>query len=156
MQLLTLLSASVALFGTSIAAPAKGGAVPAAPAHNKPTRGPASAQVTVYQGPYTCTDPNVAPPSDGSIGNGTTLLVTEAQCYTVAIPFGGAVTATMTATPKRGAVGCYIQMFTQQCCGLTLANQYYGFTFSGLTVGSSMGCASPPVQSYGALKIFCG
>ncbi|KAF9692392.1 hypothetical protein EKO04_009762 [Ascochyta lentis] len=156
MQLLTLLSTTIALFGTALAAPAKGGTAPAAPAGNKPTGGPASAQVSVYSGSYICTDPDIPPPTDGSAGKATVVSVTENQCVTINIPFGGAVTASMTATPKTGAAGCYIQMFTQQGCGLTLANQYHGFPFNGLTVGSSVGCASPPVQTYGTLQIVCG
>lgn len=76
--------------------------------------------------------------------------------YWLLQPFGGAFTAKLTAPPKTGAPGCYIQIFTQQGCGLTLQNQYHGFPFDGLTTGSQIGCASPPVQGYGALQITCG
>jgi len=46
-------------------------------------------------------------------------------------------------------------MFTQQGCGVTLQNNYHGFPFNGVTVGSTLGCAQPPVQSYGALEVIC-
>lgn len=66
------------------------------------------------------------------------------------------MTASLTATPKTGAAGCYIQLFKEQGCGVTLTNQYHGFPFNGLTTGSFIGCAAPPVQAYGALQIVCG
>lgn len=59
-------------------------------------------------------------------------------------------------SPKTGAAACYIQIFSQQGCGLTLQNQYHGFPFDGVSAGSTLGCASPPVQGYGALQIVCG
>ena len=62
----------------------------------------------------------------------------------------------MTQNPKTGTAACYIQIFSQSGCGLTLQNQYHGFPFNGLTAGSQVGCATPPVQSYGALAIVCG
>jgi hypothetical protein len=62
----------------------------------------------------------------------------------------------MMAVPKTGTAACYIQIFTQAGCGLTLQNQYHGFPFNGLTIGSQVGCAQPPVQAYGALQIVCG
>jgi hypothetical protein len=71
-------------------------------------------------------------------------------------PFGGALTSKMTAVPKTGTTACYIQIFSQSGCGLTLQNQFHGFPFNGLTIGSEVGCAQPPVQSYGALQIVCG
>ncbi|KAJ4399970.1 hypothetical protein N0V91_009043 [Didymella pomorum] len=140
----------MALFTTALAMPAGG---------NKPTGGPAAAQVTIYPGgatPYTCASADQPPPKDGSIGTGKVVTVAENQCVVVNVPFGGALTATMTATPKTGTAGCYIQIFSQQGCGLTLQNQYHGFPFDGLVVGSTVGCASPPVQSYGGLQIVCG
>jgi hypothetical protein len=86
-----------------------------------------------------------------------TLLVNiQKLTFCVSQPFGGAFTATMTATPKTGTAACYIQIFTQAGCGLTLQNQYHGFPFNGLTTGSQVGCAQPPVMSYGALQIVCG
>lgn len=62
----------------------------------------------------------------------------------------------MTVVPKTGTAACYIQIFSQSGCGLTLQNQFHGFPFNGLVVGSEVGCAQPPVQSYGALQIVCG
>lgn len=93
----------------------------------KPVGGPASATVTVYSGPYTCPGANTVPPSDGSAGTVVkTFSISETQCTIVNIPFGGAITATLTAAPKSGTVGCYIQAFQQQGCGVTLNNQYHG------------------------------
>jgi hypothetical protein len=48
MQFFSLISAAVALAGTAFAVPA-----------GKPTGGPASATVTIYSGPATCSDPNI-------------------------------------------------------------------------------------------------
>ncbi|KAF3039785.1 hypothetical protein E8E12_009034 [Didymella heteroderae] len=130
MQLGSILFNSAALFSTAFAIPA-----------GKPTGGPAAAQ---------------PPPKDGSIGTGKTVNVTENQCVVVNVPFGGAFTASMTATPKTGTAGCYIQIFSQQGCSLTRQNPYHGFPFDGVTAGSTVGYASPPVQSYGGLQIVCG
>jgi hypothetical protein len=33
--------------------------------------------------------------------------------------------------------------------------EYHGFPMDGILVGSKVGCASPPVQSYGAVEIVC-
>ncbi|ORY14546.1 hypothetical protein BCR34DRAFT_585718 [Clohesyomyces aquaticus] len=144
MQLFAILSAATAMLGTALAIPA-----------GKPTGGPASASVTIYSGPYTCTDPDAAPPA-GSAGTAKTVTVTENACAIVNIPFGGAITSTLTASPKTGTAGCYIQIYTQSGCGVTLQNQYHGFPFNGLIAGSSqVGCANPPVQAYGAVSIVC-
>ncbi|KAF1930611.1 uncharacterized protein M421DRAFT_418909 [Didymella exigua CBS 183.55] len=145
MQLTKLLFAITTLLGTAFAVPA-----------GKPTGGPATAQVTIYSGPYTCASADQPPPKDGSAGTSKIVNIAETQCIVVSIPFGGALTASMTATPKTGTIGCYIQIFSQQGCGLTLQNQYHGFPFDGVTAGSTVGCASPPVQSYGGLQIVCG
>ncbi|KAJ4987828.1 hypothetical protein SVAN01_06708 [Stagonosporopsis vannaccii] len=148
-----IVSASAALLGTAFAAPAKGGTVQKT---NKPaTGGPASASVTVYPS-YTCTDPNSPPPSDGSVAGAKTSTVTEGQCIIASIPLDGAITASLTAPPKAGAPGCYIQLFKDQGCGVTLSNQYHGFPFNGVAVGNSVGCVAPPVQAYGAYTINCG
>ncbi|OCL13987.1 hypothetical protein AOQ84DRAFT_385039 [Glonium stellatum] len=136
---------------TALAAVSISSAIPA----GKPTGGPASASVTIYSGPYTCTDPNTPPPTDGSAGTSTIVSTTETQCVIVNVPFSGAFTATLTATPKTGTAGCYIQIYKDQGCGVTLTNQYHGFPFNGVTLGSQVGCASPPVVSYGALEIVC-
>ncbi|TIA28614.1 hypothetical protein D6C83_07420 [Aureobasidium pullulans] len=75
----------------------------------KPTGGPARANVIVYAGPYTCSDPNTPPPTDGSAGTGKTYLgVTENVC-TILNPFlsiTGAVTANLVQPPKTGTAGC--------------------------------------------------
>lgn len=61
----------------------------------------------------------------------------------------------MTATPKTGTAGCYVQIYTQSGCGLTLNNEYHGFPFDGIVVGSKVGCVAPPVVSYGAVSVVC-
>lgn len=66
------------------------------------------------------------------------------------------MTASLTAPPKTGAPGCYIQLYKDQGCGLTLSNQYHGFPFNGVAVKDFVGCANPPVQAYAALSITCG
>lgn len=87
MQLAIAFLAITALLTTALAMPAGG---------NKPTGGPAAAQVTIYPGganPYTCaaadqvrypftqlmslTDPRQPPPKDGSIGTGKVITVAE-------------------------------------------------------------------------------
>lgn len=115
----------VSLLAASASALPKGGgggaAAPAAAA------GPASAKVVIYSS-YTCVAPNTVryktssptpskdvlltilklPPTDGSAGTATTFTITEGQCTipTVGLSFGGAITATLTATPKAGTLGC--------------------------------------------------
>ncbi|GAB7332637.1 hypothetical protein MBLNU13_g04401t1 [Cladosporium sp. NU13] len=145
MHYFSIISAAAVVVGTALAIPA-----------GKPTGGPASASVTIYSGPATCPDPNTPPPTDGSAGTAKTVSITENACAIVNIPFGGALTSRMTATPKTGTTACYIQIFSQSGCGLTLQNQFHGFPFNGLTIGSEVGCAQPPIQSYGALQIVCG
>ncbi|KAH0166851.1 amino acid permease, partial [Aureobasidium melanogenum] len=89
--------------------------------------GPASAKVTLYN-QYTCVAPNTPPPTDGSAGTVVSFSVTEAQCtiQTTGLQFGGALTASLTATPKTGTVGCYIVGHSQQGCGIVLSNQMHG------------------------------
>ncbi|KAF3003187.1 hypothetical protein E8E13_009423 [Curvularia kusanoi] len=147
MQLTKSFLAVAALCSTAFAK-----AIPAG--GNKPTGGPASAFVSIYPS-YKCTAPNAPPPTDGTAGVPQQVSVTENQCVIVDIPFGGAFTAKLTATPKTGTTACYIQIFSQQGCGLTLQNQYHGFPFDGLTTTNTVGCASPPVTGYGALEIVC-
>jgi hypothetical protein len=119
---------ALALFGLAAAVPA-----------GKPTGGPASTQVTIYSGPFACTDPNTPPPTDGSAGTSKVISVAENQCVIVNIPFGGAFTASMTATPKTGTTACYVQIFSQQGCGLTLQNRQ-----STPSVYPSVQHANPP------------
>ncbi|OSS52165.1 hypothetical protein B5807_02478 [Epicoccum nigrum] len=154
MQLTKTHLALAGLCSTALALPGQ----PTTPNSKKPTGGPAIATVTIYSGPYTCAAANSPPPTDGSAGTATPVSVTENQCIIVTIPFAGAFTATMTQSPKTGTTACYIQLFTQSGCGLTLQNQYHGFPFDGVTYTapqSTVGCANPPVQSYGALQIVC-
>jgi hypothetical protein len=125
------------------------------PRAGKPTGGPASAQITIYNGPFTCSNLVTPPPKDGSAGFNTTVTVAETQCAIINIPVNGAITAVMTATPKTGTLGCFVQIFSQQGCGVTLQNFYHGFPFDGTIVGSKVGCVSPPVQDYGAVEIVC-
>ncbi|KAH7355397.1 hypothetical protein BKA65DRAFT_535628 [Rhexocercosporidium sp. MPI-PUGE-AT-0058] len=121
----------------------------------KPTGGPASAKITIYTA-YTCTSSTTVPPTDGSAGASNTVTIAEATCAIISIPFGSAITAALTATPKTGAPGCFIQIHTQSGCGLTLNNEYHGFPFDGTVVGSKVGCVTPPVIGYGAVEITCG
>jgi hypothetical protein len=95
------------------------------------------------------------PPTDGSAGTATTVSLSENQCVIVDFPSGGVFTAKMTAAPKTGTTACYVQLFSQQGCGLTLQNQYHGFPFDGVIVGSKVGCAKPPGFTYGAVEIVC-
>ncbi|KAJ8117298.1 hypothetical protein OPT61_g1477 [Boeremia exigua] len=156
MQFLTILSASAALLGTAFAAPAKGGTVKGGNAKGgnakAPASGPASASVTIYPS-YTCTESNTRPPTDGTAGTGKTVSVTEGQCVITNIPLNGAVSASLTATPKAGALGCYLQLYKDQGCGVTLSNQYHGYPFNGVAADDFVGCAAPVIQSYGALAI---
>ncbi|CAD0051479.1 unnamed protein product [Aureobasidium pullulans] len=183
----------VSLLAASVSALPKGGgggvAAPAAAA------GPASAKVIVYSS-YTCVAPNTVryktssttpskdviltilklPPTDGSAGTATTFTITEGQCTipTVGLSFGGAITATLTATPKAGTLGCkfntchhglrassnhnqaYVLGHSQQGCGITLTNTLTGFPFGGTAVGSSVGCGNPPSgTSWNAFEVLC-
>ncbi|KAK0119419.1 hypothetical protein ONS95_010871 [Cadophora gregata] len=124
-------------------------------ARGKPTGGPAVAKITVYNS-YKCVSPTTVPPTDGSAGVSNTISIAEATCSIMNIPFGGAITAALTAPPKTGAPGCFVQIHTQSGCGLTLNNEYHGFPFDGTIIGSKVGCVSPPVQAYGAIEITCG
>ncbi|KAG9662518.1 hypothetical protein KCU64_g1898, partial [Aureobasidium melanogenum] len=119
--------------------------------------GPASAKVTLYS-QYTCVAPNTPPPTDGSAGTTISFSVTEAQCTipTTGLQFGGALTASLTATPKTGTVGCYIVGHSQQGCGIVLSNQMHGWPVGGINVGDSLGCGNPPSgTSYLAFEIIC-
>lgn len=70
--------------------------------------------------------------------------------------FKGVFTASVTAAPKTGTTVCYIQIFSQQGCDITLQNQYHSFPFDGVIMGSTVECAALLVQSYGGLQIVCG
>ncbi|TIA33993.1 hypothetical protein D6C78_07169 [Aureobasidium pullulans] len=125
----------------------------------KPTGGPARANVIVYAGPYTCSDPNTPPPTDGSAGTGKTYLgVTENVC-TILNPFlsiTGAVTANLVQAPKTGTAGCYIEMYKEAGCGLTLTNQFHGWPFNGIDTASTLGCANAVGGfGYGAMTLLC-
>ncbi|KAH6612772.1 hypothetical protein C7974DRAFT_381274 [Boeremia exigua] len=162
MHFLAILSASAAFLSTAFAAPAKGGTA-------KAPAVAATASVTVYPS-YTCVDHNTVrqalpvkilgdvnviqqPPT--SDGTGKTWEIAQAQCVIANIPVNGAVTARLTAPAKSGVAGCYLQLFKEQGCGVTLTNQYHGFPFNGVSTGNSVGCAAPPVQSYGAFTVVC-
>jgi hypothetical protein len=71
--------------------------------------GPASAKVTIYDS-YTCVAPNTAPPTDGSVIPSVSFSVTEAQCTIPksGLQWGGALTASLTAAPATGALGCML------------------------------------------------
>ncbi|CAD0100421.1 unnamed protein product [Aureobasidium mustum] len=123
--------------------------VSAAPPHLEarkgaaPVGGPASAKT---------------PPTDGSAGTATTFTILEGTCTipTAGLAFGGAITATLSATPKTGTVGCYILGHSQQGCGITLTNNLYGWPFNGISVGNSVGCGNAPAgTSWGAFEVLC-
>ncbi|KAI4762105.1 hypothetical protein E4T52_05758 [Aureobasidium sp. EXF-3400] len=122
-----------------------------------PVGGPASAKVTIYSS-YTCAGPGTAPPTDGSAGTATTFTISEGTCTipSAGLMFGGAISATLSATPKTGAVGCYILGHSQQGCGITLTNNLYGWPFNGIAVGNSVGCGNAPAgTSWGAFEVLC-
>ncbi|KAI5270712.1 hypothetical protein E4T47_05906 [Aureobasidium subglaciale] len=140
-----------------------------------PTGGPASAKVTIYSS-YTCAAPSTvrllfptqvsfthltvgkASPTDGSAGTATTFTIAEGTCTipTAGLIFGGALTASLTAIPKTGTVGCYVLGHSQQGCGITLTNDLYGWPFSGTALGNSVGCGNAPSgTSWGAFEILC-
>ncbi|KAH6629879.1 hypothetical protein C7974DRAFT_413627 [Boeremia exigua] len=110
MHFLAILSASAAFLSTAFAAPAKGGTAkaPAVACHSISHR------------------VSVPPTSDGT---GKTWEIAQAQCVIANIPVNGAVTARLTAPAKSGVAGCYLQLFKEQGCGVTLTNQYHGFPF---------------------------
>ncbi|KAI4799158.1 hypothetical protein E4T44_10361 [Aureobasidium sp. EXF-8845] len=74
--------------------------------------GPASAKVTIYSS-YTCVAANAPPPTDGSAGTTVSFSVTEAQCTVpnTGLAMGGAVTASLTASPKTGTAGCKVAQY---------------------------------------------
>ncbi|KAI4845427.1 hypothetical protein E4T44_05614 [Aureobasidium sp. EXF-8845] len=122
-----------------------------------PVGGPASAKVTVYSS-YTCAAPNTAPPTDGSAGTATSFTIAEGTCTipSASLMFGGAISATLSATPKTGTVGCYILGHSQQGCGITLTNYLHGWPFDGISVGNSVGCGNAPAgTAWGAFEVLC-
>ncbi|KAJ6527030.1 hypothetical protein B0H19DRAFT_1196288, partial [Mycena capillaripes] len=132
-----------AMFGSALAAGA-------------PTGGPAAMTLQIWSGPFTCPGPDSAIPSDGTAGTLLkTISVPELTCAVANFPLDSVFNATMTATPKTGTVGCYVQLFTEQGCGVTLTNQYHGYPFDSIVVGSSVGCGNPVAFPYGAVEIVC-
>ncbi|KAF7337423.1 hypothetical protein MSAN_02268800 [Mycena sanguinolenta] len=122
----------------------------------KPTGGPAAMTLQIWSGPFTCPAPNSAIPTDGSAGTLLkTINIPEATCAVANFPLDSAFTANMTAAPKTGTAGCYVQLFKEQGCGTTLTNQYHGYPFDSVVVGSVMGCGNPVGFSYGAVEIVC-
>ena len=65
------------------------------------------------------------------------------------------MTSTLTQAPKSGTAGCWLQIYTESGCGLTLTNEFHGFPYNGVTVGNEVGCVTPPVISYGAAEVLC-
>ncbi|RDW79982.1 hypothetical protein BP6252_04620 [Coleophoma cylindrospora] len=129
------------------------GIVAAVPA-GKPTGGPGIARLDVYSS-YLCPNNTSVPPTDGSAGTLRTVSITENTCTQIALPFGSALTSSLTQAPKTGTAGCYVQIFTASGCGLTLDNQYHGFAFNGVGVGAHMFCANNPDIPYGAAELIC-
>ncbi|KAI4732125.1 hypothetical protein E4T49_00012 [Aureobasidium sp. EXF-10728] len=93
-----------------------------------PVGGPASAKVTIYSN-YVCTAPGIAPPTDGSAGTATSFTIAEATCTipTAQLIFGGAVTATLSTTPKTGTVGC-AYLFSLFPGALLIGDRLYSWT----------------------------
>ncbi|KAJ7259743.1 hypothetical protein C8J57DRAFT_1233418 [Mycena rebaudengoi] len=122
----------------------------------RPTGGPAEMTLQIWSGPFTCPAPDSAIPTDGSAGTLLkTINIPEATCAVANFPLDSAFTATMTTTPKTGTAGCYVQLFKEQGCGTTLTNQYHGYPFDSVVVGSVMGCGNPVAFPYGAVEIVC-
>ncbi|KAJ7347427.1 hypothetical protein DFH08DRAFT_868002 [Mycena albidolilacea] len=122
----------------------------------KPTGGPAAMTLQIWSGPFTCPAPDSTIPADGSAGTLLkTISIPELTCAVANFPLGSAFNATITATPKTGTLGCYIQLFAEQGCGATLTNQYHGYPFGGTAVGSAVGCGNPVAFAYGAVEIVC-
>ncbi|RDW92364.1 hypothetical protein BP5796_01758 [Coleophoma crateriformis] len=128
--------------------------IEAAVAAGKPTGGPAIARLDVYSN-YVCPNNTAAPPTTGAAGTLRSVTITEKTCTQIALPFGSALTSTLTQAPKTGTLGCYVQIFTASGCGLTLDNQYHGFAYNGVGVGSQMFCANNPAIAYGAAELVC-
>jgi hypothetical protein len=61
----------------------------------------------------------------------------------------------LTANPKTGVVGCYLQIFQLNGCGVVQGNNYYAYPFDGTTIGSKVTCAMPVGGNYGAVTIAC-
>ncbi|KAI4745210.1 hypothetical protein E4T50_04483 [Aureobasidium sp. EXF-12298] len=119
--------------------------------------GPASAKVTIYS-QYTCAAANTLPPTDGSAGTSVSFSITEVQCTipNTGLQSYGALTATLTASPKTGTPGCYIVAHSQQGCGIVLSNVMYGWPVAGTNVGDSLGCGNPPSgTTWSAFEILC-
>lgn len=70
-------------------------------------------------------------------------------------PFGGAVTAVLTAPPKAGVGGCTVLAQMDGNCVFKPGNEIHGFAFDGLATGSKVGCGNVPVRGYGAVELLC-
>ncbi|KAH7411435.1 hypothetical protein BKA64DRAFT_704541 [Cadophora sp. MPI-SDFR-AT-0126] len=145
MQLITLL-APLLLIAPSLASPLS--------ARAKAPGGPASAKITVYPS-YICPSPTAIPPTDGSAGVSTSVTIAEATCAVLNIPFGGAITAVLTAPPKTGAGGCAVLAHMDGNCVFKPGNEIHGFAFDGLATGNKAGCGNVPVRGYGAVELLC-
>ncbi|KAF5375619.1 hypothetical protein D9757_008517 [Collybiopsis confluens] len=102
----------------------------------KPTGGPAIATLTVFSGPFTCTSSSTPPPTTGEAGTSATVSITEDSCTIINMPFGGVMTSTLTQAPKTGTAGCWLQIYTESGCGLTLTNEFHGFPYNGVSAGN--------------------
>ncbi|KAK0119418.1 hypothetical protein ONS95_010870 [Cadophora gregata] len=145
MQLINLLS-PLLLIAPALATPLS--------ARAKAAGGPASAKITVYQS-YTCPSPTATPPTDGTAGVSSSVTIAEATCAVLNVPFGGALTAVLTAPPKTGAAGCAVIAHTDGNCLWKPGNELHGFAFDGLATGNKVGCGNVPVRGYGAVELLC-
>ncbi|KAJ7234583.1 hypothetical protein C8J57DRAFT_156363 [Mycena rebaudengoi] len=131
-----------AMFGSALAA--------------KPTGGPATMTLQIWSGPFTCSAPDSAIATDGSAGTLLkTITIAETVCAVANFPLNSSFNATITTTPKTGTAGCYVQLFKEQGCGVILTNQYHGYPFDSVEVGSVVGCGNPVGFPYGAVQIVC-
>ncbi|KAJ7044450.1 hypothetical protein C8F04DRAFT_1389252 [Mycena alexandri] len=140
--------------GKIIALAAMVGSAPSALAA-QPTGGPAAMTLQIWSGPFACPAPDSTIPK-GSAGTLLkTISIPETTCAVANFPLNSAFNATMTAAPKTGTAGCYVQLFKEQGCGTTLTNQYHGYPFDSVAVGSVVGCGNPVAFAYGAVEIVC-
>ncbi|KAF2099002.1 hypothetical protein NA57DRAFT_56632 [Rhizodiscina lignyota] len=139
---------TVTLIGAAIAAVA-----PAA----KPVGGPGTGTLTVFSGgTFKCANINSVIPTDGTAGDAVSASIVEDGCAIIDVTDQSLITLTMTQAPKTGTLGCYVQLFTQQGCGFTLNNFFWGQPIPGTNVGTKLGCAQVPAGfGFGGASMFC-
>ncbi|KAF2103574.1 hypothetical protein NA57DRAFT_72552 [Rhizodiscina lignyota] len=128
-------------------------------AAGKPTGGPGTATLTVFSGSdFSCANINTKIPTDGTAGTSSSVSIVEDGCALIPIAPADVFTATMTLAPKSGTLGCWIQLFTQDGCGFTLENSFWGQPIPGIDAGTVLGCAQVPAGlglTFGGASMFC-